>query len=146
MINSNNLITQEERNRILNLHESRSKKLYLSEQAPLAASTYGTTPTYNTNYMPKQTNPVTTTTTTKPVVAKPKPDDRIKKIQEKLKTLGYGQYLGKSGADGILGNSTLNAILLALDSPSVDVSKPENLQQKPVTSLPTNTTEPQLKQ
>ena len=131
-------ISSEEKNRILNLHENATKGLYLNEQMLSAVPTYGTTPPYSM----QQPNVTTTTTTMKPApnpVQKKQPDPKVTQIQEKLKTLGYGQYLGKSGADGILGNNTLNAILLALSSPNVDVSKPENMVTKN-TELPTSQT------
>ena len=125
-------IPSEEKNRILNLHENRTKGLYLNEQV-LAAPTYATTP--QQIYTPKPKEPTPQPVPVPNPEQKKQPDSKVKEIQEKLKTLGYGQYLGKSGADGILGKNTLNAILLALSSPGVDVSKPDQMTQKEVNQV-----------
>lgn len=56
-------ISQDEKNRILEMHENRTKKLYLGEQAPPVTSDLPGTP----QYQKQVTNTQQQTTTPKPV-------------------------------------------------------------------------------
>lgn len=173
-------ISNEEKSRILNLHENRTKGLYLNEQqqyyrktgengSPYAVDANGNpvklpsnidiadlvdysskAAGYVQNNKGKISSPkgaVNPQNVVKKGVTNPnqkkQSDPKVKQIQEKLKTMGYGSYLGNTGADGVLGQNTLNAILLALSS-SENV-KPEQMSQKQM-NLPANQQEPELKQ
>jgi hypothetical protein len=149
------IINEDEKKRILNLHESATKRLYLSEQIPTPSKAI-------LNALP---NPFSTakdnTNVVKPVVSannsltynqlvnqggafapkdalKPATEDKtevksevksevkkdmgqktqknpmVTQIQNKLIELGYKNYLGSTGADGVLGTNTLKGILTAL--------------------------------
>ena len=172
-------ISNEEKSRILNLHENRTKGLYLNEQQFYRktgenGSTYAVdangiavklpsnidiadlvdysskTAGYVQNAKGQISSPkgaVNAQNVVKQGVTNPnqkkQSDPKVKQIQEKLKTMGYGSYLGDTGADGVLGQNTLNAILQALSK--TENVKPEQLGQTQM-NLPVNQQEPELKQ
>ena len=172
-------ISNEEKSRILNLHENRTKGLYLNEQQfyrktgengqPYVVDEKGNRVTppagidmaelvdyssktagYVQNAKGQISSPkgaVNAQNVVKQGVTNPnqkkQSDPKVKQIQEKLKTMGYGSYLGDTGADGVLGQNTLNAILQALSK--TENVKPEQLGQTQM-NLPVNQQEPELKQ
>ena len=79
------LISEEEKNRILNLHETAAKRQYLPEQSVIGAPNYGMI----------STTPLT-------------PKDKIIAIQKSLIKKGFN--VGPTGADGDMGINTKNAI------------------------------------
>jgi len=159
-------ISNEEKNRILNLHENRTKGLYLNEEQYYRktdgnGSTYAVDANGNAVKLPsnidiadlvdyssktagyvQNAQNVVKQGVTNPNQKK-QSDPKVKQIQEKLKTMGYGSYLGNTGADGVLGQNTLNAILQALSK--TENVKPEQLGQTQM-KLPVNQQEPELKQ
>jgi len=159
-------ISNEEKSRILNLHENRTKGLYLNEEQYYRktdgnGSTYAVDANGNAVKLPsnidiadlvdyssktagyvQNAQNVVKQGVTNPNQKK-QSDPKVKQIQEKLKTMGYGSYLGNTGADGVLGQNTLNAILQALSK--TENVKPEQLGQTQM-KLPVNQQEPELKQ
>lgn len=163
------IINEEEKKRILNIHESASKRHYLNEQGPPKQEDYS-------NYY-KMAAPATTVLNALPNqfalttpqnagnVAPIKDKTEVKKapdtvqkqktqanpivtqIQNKLIELGYKNYLGSTGADGILGANTLKGILTALGT-SENLNKMDNMVPKQITSITEPSSQPsaELKQ
>jgi hypothetical protein len=90
------LISEEEKNRILNLHETATKKHYIHEQSVIGAPNYGMINTVNST--PKR----------KKVIPKLTPKDKIIAVQKSLIQKGFN--VGPTGADGDMGINTKNAI------------------------------------
>jgi peptidoglycan hydrolase-like protein with peptidoglycan-binding domain len=113
------IINEEEKKRILNLHESATKRYYLSEELPF---------TGNQGYYQKNDKNVASkkdekdekdkkgeegTVLDKTVIKqKTQPNPMVAQIQNKLMELGYS--IGSTKADGILGPNTLKGVLTAL--------------------------------
>ena len=94
-------INEEEKNRILNLHETATKRYYLSEQSVIGAPNYGVINTTPNNK--KKTK-------TKTKIVKPESTFKDKVIDVQNALIQKGFYVGKTGADGKLGVNTTDAI------------------------------------
>jgi len=124
------VITEEDRKRILGLHESATKRQYLKEQEQYyrdaqgkvfylpgpqnipAGGTKITKQEYDTAMKTQAADPNTSTTNKLATGGNPK----VKQIQKKLMDLGYSSLLGDKRDDGVLGPKTLDAVLTALSS------------------------------
>ncbi len=128
-------ISQDERQRILEMHENKTKNLYLSEQAPPIDSDLAGTKQYQntqTASQPKQ----------QPSQTAPVDNQKIQQLnnfykltynntinlQKKLNSLGY-----QLKEDGVLGKNTYNALMRILDSQQnkdikpIEAAKPKEL-------------------
>jgi hypothetical protein len=109
-------LSNEERNRILTLHENSTKKQYLdviSEQTGTSLDNYKL-PTGNISV--NSTVPKITPS------AQPTTPATLKDVQTILSSLGYD--LGKAGVDGKLGPATLNALVSALKTSQKSTATP----------------------